>query len=67
MKGGTSAEATILSNKGTIEDGNASSSSMVEYFGSSDTDLASFLVRAACENSVIANFFYWLVASLRNI
>ncbi|KAI1724754.1 phosphoinositide 3-kinase family, accessory domain (PIK domain) domain-containing protein [Ditylenchus destructor] len=59
MKGGASADATILPNKGTLEDGNVSSSSMVEYFGSSDTDLASFLVRAACENSVIANFFYW--------
>lgn len=29
-----------------------------EYFGP-DMDLASFLIRAACDNSVIANFFYW--------
>uniref|UniRef100_A0A915CVA0 phosphatidylinositol 3-kinase n=1 Tax=Ditylenchus dipsaci TaxID=166011 RepID=A0A915CVA0_9BILA len=38
---------------------NTSCSSMSQYFGSADTDLASFLVRVACENSVIANFFYW--------
>lgn len=31
-----------------------------EYFGP-DMDLASFLLRAACENSVIANFLYWWV------
>lgn len=38
--------------------GGCSSSSICDYFGP-DSDLASFLIRAACDNSTVANFLYW--------
>lgn len=52
----------IKTPESSTRSGSSSSNSALalanEYF-SSDMDLASFLIRAACENSVIANFFYW--------
>jgi hypothetical protein len=42
-------------------DTSVSSASLVlaDYFGGCDTDLASFLVKVACDNATIANFLFW--------
>lgn len=55
----TKSSSTFTSTRLNVEEANVFASSMLEYFGSVDTDLASFLIRAACENPTIANFLYW--------